>query len=281
MASIEEAISAQKSAWNAFAAGWNKWESFIRSFMGAVSEVMLEKVSLKSGDRVLDAATGAGEPGLTVAKLVAGGEVVGTDVAERMVAFANENAAKQGVANYRAVAAATSDLPFEDGAFDAAVCRFGVIFSPDVLADVKELARVVKDGGKISASAWAAAAKNPWATLIPDILGGFIEMPAPAPEAPGLWRCAAPNALAAIMTEAGLKDVDSVDVPGEFIAESPEQYWEIMTEIAAPITGALSRVDDATREEVRQKTLAALREKYMRDDRVVLPLSAWVVTGTK
>lgn len=281
MTSKEEVIASQKAGWNTFAEGWSKWTPFIQSWMSPVSDIMIKETGITMGNRVLDAATGAGEPGLTIAKLVGNGDVVGTDNAEEMVRLANQNAAAQGLSNYHAVTAITSELPFEDNTFDAAVSRFGVIFSPDVLGDVKELTRIVKPGGKISASAWTAPTKNPWASVVPKVLKEFIEMTPPAPEAPGLWRCAPPDSLADIMTEAGLKDVETQEVTGEMVIESPERYWEIFTEIAAPIVGALFRVDENTREKVHQKTLESLREHHTKDGKIVIPWSAWVVTGTK
>src|SRR3989344_9313258 len=95
----EEIISAQKQSWNTFSGGWQKWDSFIQNWIGSVGEAIIEKASLKVGDRVLDAATGTGEPGLSAAKIVGAGEVVGTDVAEEMVHFPEENAKTQGITN--------------------------------------------------------------------------------------------------------------------------------------------------------------------------------------
>lgn len=281
MTSPEEIISAQKQSWNTFSGGWQKWDSFIQKWIGSVGEAINEKALLKSGDRVLDAATGTGEPGLSAAKIVGSGEVVGTDVAEEMVHFAEENAKKQGITNFSAVVAATSDLPFKDSSFDAAISRFGVIFAPDVLSDIKELMRVVKPGGKISAGVWAEPVKNHWATIIPKIIQEIMQTTPPPAGEPGIFRCAEPNSLPDIMTEAGLRDIGKIEVTGELVTDSPEQYWDFMTEVAAPVAGALSKAEDAIREQIHQKTLEVLRADHMRGTQVVIPWSAWVVYGTK
>lgn len=281
MQTKEDVISVQKQAWNTFSGGWQKWDLFIQSWMGPVGEAIIDKAALKQGNRVLDTATGTGEPGLSAAKIVGSGEVVGTDVAEDMVAIAEENAKAQGITNYSAVAAATSDLPFEDNSFDAAISRFGVIFSPDVFADIKELMRVVKPGGNISAGVWAEPQKNNWATIIPKIINEIMNTTPPPSGSPGIFRCSQPDSLPTIMTEAGLRDVNKIEVTGEFTADSPEQYWGVMLDIAAPIVGALSKADESVAEEIHQKTLEALRADYMRDGQVVIPWSAWVVYGTK
>ena len=106
-------------------------------------------------------------------------------------------------------------------------------------------------------------------------------MTPPPPDAPGIFRCSQPDSLSNIMTEAGLKDVDRIEVTGEFVVDSPEQYWELMLEIAAPIVGALSKADESVAEEIHQKTLEVVRVNHMSGGKAVLPWSAWVMFGTK
>ncbi|MBI3633211.1 MAG: class I SAM-dependent methyltransferase [Candidatus Vogelbacteria bacterium] len=278
----EEVISAQKQSWDKFSGGWKKWDLFIQNWMGPVGKAIIDKASLKQGDRVIDSATGTGEPGLSAAKYVGSeGAVAGTDVSEEMVRIAQENAKAQGITNYSAVVAATSALPFNDNSFDAAISRFGVIFAPDVSADIKELMRVVKSGGKISVGAWAEPIKNQWATIIPKIFQEITKTTPSSANAPGVFRCSQPDSLPTIMAEAGLRDVNKIEVTGEFIADSLQQYWDIMLDIAAPIVGALSKVDESVRREVYKKTLEVLHSNFMKGERVVIPWSAWVVCGTK
>lgn len=281
MISNEEVIADQKQSWNKFSSGWQKWDLFIQNWLGPVGEAIIQKATLKSTDRVIDAATGTGEPGLSATKVVSSGEVVGTDVAEEMIQVAEEKAKAKGITNYSAVVASTYDLPFEDNSFDAAISRFGVIFSPDMLADIKELKRVVKPGGKISAGAWAEKEKNQWATLVPKIIHEVMQMDPPPPDAPGIFRCNEPDSLSNIMKEAGLKDVDKIEVTGEFKVDSPEEYWKMMTEIAAPIVGALSKADEGTQEVIYKKAMEELRANHLQGEQVVIPWSAWVVHGTK
>lgn len=277
----QEALASQKATWNKFAGGWNDRDAFLESWMGPISDVMIGRAGIAPGLRVLDAATGVGHPGLEVAALVGDGEVIGTDNAEGMVALANEMAARLGRRNYRALVAPTQRLPFEDASFDAAVSRFGVIFAPDVLADVAEVRRVLKTGAKFSAAAWTTPDRNPWATLIPKALKEHVDVPAPAPDAPGIWRCAAAGSLAAIMREAGFRDVEETEVAGAFLVDAPEEYWDIMMEIAAPVASLLANVDDDVRAKVRSRVLETLRSGFMKDGKVAVPWSAWVVTGTK
>ncbi len=101
MPSAEEYKEQQKITWNRFSGGWKKWDELVMTMLSGTGKVMLAKACLKAGDQVMDMATGTGEPGLTAAALVGSGEVIGVDLAEEMLAVAEEKASARGVTNYR------------------------------------------------------------------------------------------------------------------------------------------------------------------------------------
>ena len=95
------------------------------------------------GDRVLDACCGTGD--LAVAAERRGGRVVGLDFSERMLERARR---KSGAIEW--VQGDALALPFGDGEFDAATVGFGVRNLADLEAGLRELARVVRPGGKLA-----------------------------------------------------------------------------------------------------------------------------------
>ena len=95
------------------------------------------------GDRVLDACCGTGD--LAVEAERRGGRVVGLDFSERMLERARR---KSGAIEW--VQGDALALPFEDGEFDAATVGFGVRNLADLEAGLRELARVLKPGGRIA-----------------------------------------------------------------------------------------------------------------------------------
>jgi demethylmenaquinone methyltransferase/2-methoxy-6-polyprenyl-1,4-benzoquinol methylase len=95
------------------------------------------------GDRVLDACCGTGD--LAVAAERRGGRVVGLDFSERMLERARR---KSGAIEW--VQGDAMALPFGDGVFDAATVGFGVRNLADLEGGLKELARVLKPGGKLA-----------------------------------------------------------------------------------------------------------------------------------
>jgi len=104
----------------------------------------------------LDMATGTGEPALTIAKIVgAGGRVVGVDLSPDMLEVARERIASQEIENVTFQLNDDDNLPaFPDDSFDAAVCRFGLIFMPNPVAVLRGIRRILKPGRKASASVW-------------------------------------------------------------------------------------------------------------------------------
>jgi demethylmenaquinone methyltransferase / 2-methoxy-6-polyprenyl-1,4-benzoquinol methylase len=98
---------------------------------------------VQPGDRVLDAACGTGD--LALAALESGGRVTGLDFSERML----ERARRKSDA-IEWVRGDVLALPFGDAAFDSATIGFGVRNVADLEAGLRELARVVRPGGRLA-----------------------------------------------------------------------------------------------------------------------------------
>ena len=103
----------------------------------------------KTGDHVLDCATGTGDLAIEFKKAVGEkGYVLGTDFCAPMIEPAPDKAAKKGLSVDFEVADAM-DLPYEDDRFDIASIAFGIRNVDDPILALKEMARVVKPGGRV------------------------------------------------------------------------------------------------------------------------------------
>ncbi len=112
-----------------------------------------KKTVLESGakpsDKVLDCATGTGDLALEFKKTVGHeGHVVGTDFCKEMIEHAPDKADKKELVVEFEVADAM-DLPYEDNSFDIVSIAFGIRNVDDPLVCLKEMARVVKPGGRV------------------------------------------------------------------------------------------------------------------------------------
>jgi SAM-dependent methyltransferase len=280
MPNREEIEEQQRQTWDRFSGGWTKWDHLVLAMLAPTGEEMIRSLKLVDGGQHLDVAAGTGEPGLSIAARLPRGRVVLTDVSAGMLAAAQKHAIERGLGNVELRECGVDALPFDDESFDTISCRFGFMFFPDIPAAVDELLRVLRPGGRISAAVWAEPAGNPWATIPMGAIGAEVDLPVPQPDAPGLFRCAAPGAIAAIFRAAGMSDVVESDVHGTVEAATAEDYWNFMTEVAAPVVAGLSLTDDATRQRIRAATIEKVRA-FEVNGRLSVPLQARCITGTK
>ena len=277
---LDQIRDQQRDTWDNFSAGWKKWDGLVLGWLAPFGEAMLGRTNLREDSRVLDVATGTGEPGLTAAALAPQGRVVSTDLAERMLKVAAENAASRNLSNFETRACDAGALPFGDASFDAVLCRFGFMFFPDVTAAAREFARVAEPGGRVCAAVWSTPDKNPWATTIMSTIARHVEMPVPPPGSPGLFRCAPAGYMRTLFTDAGLRDVVEEEVSTDMVHDTPEQYWQFMTDIAAPVVAGLAKADETKKELIRTEVLA-LAGQALRQGAVHLRSTATVVVGTR
>ena len=277
-AQLEQIREQQKETWNKFSAGWKKWDEQMMDFLRPMGTEIIRLLQPAGNDVVLDVASGTGEPGLTIASMLTDGKVISTDVAEEMLKIAKENAEKRGIKNFETKAADVCELPFDDNSFDAISCRFGFMFFPDMLMAAKEMARVLKPGGRIATSVWNVPEKNFWITSIIGTINKNMELPAPPPGAPGMFRCAADGFIAGLFKGAGLKNISQTEINTTLNSGTNERFWSMHTEVAAPIVAALSKSDEAMKAKIKSEVFAALDKKFAGTE-VAPEASALVIYG--
>jgi hypothetical protein len=152
------------------------------------------------------------------------------------------------------------------------------MFFPDVDVSVKEFVRVAKPGARVCTAVWDVPDKNPWATTMMGTK--HVEMPAPPPGAPGLFRCAAPGYTETAFRKGGLKDITVKTVAGEVTFETAEEYWSFMAEVSAPVVAGLAKADEPTRKKI-EATVLDLARRTSPDGKPRFPWSASVISGSK
>ncbi|MGK2861516.1 MAG: class I SAM-dependent methyltransferase [Chitinophagaceae bacterium] len=277
---LEEIRDQQKQSWNKFSAGWKKWDNLTMEFLNPLGEAIIKKIKPSGNDKILDIAAGTGEPGLTIASMLDGGNVVLTDVAQDMLEIAKENAQRRGIGNIETRVCDVSELPFDDNSFDAISCRFGFMFFPDMQIAANEMARVLKPGGRLATSVWNVPEKNFWVTAMMGTIKKNMDLPQPSPGAPGMFRCSPPGLMRGIFEKAGFKNVSEQEVATKLNAGTIDTYWNMMTEVGAPIVAALSQADDEIRRRIKTQVFELLKEKYP-DGNVAIDASAILISGEK
>jgi demethylmenaquinone methyltransferase/2-methoxy-6-polyprenyl-1,4-benzoquinol methylase len=168
---------------------------------------------------VLDVATGTGD--LAIEMAARGAQVIGSDFSEEMLLRAR---AKQPAITWEWANA--MELPYEDDRFDAATVGFGARNFSDLGQGVREMARVVRPGGKVVILEITTPTKPPLSTffrvwfdhLVPALgkVAGDSDAYEYLPNS--VKRFPAPEGLAAEMDGAGLKDIRWILTAGGIIA---------------------------------------------------------------
>jgi demethylmenaquinone methyltransferase/2-methoxy-6-polyprenyl-1,4-benzoquinol methylase len=168
------------------------------------------------GTRALDVATGTGDLAIELASR--GGDVVGSDFSEGMLARARTKA--PGLTWEQADAMA---LPYPDDSFDAATVGFGARNFGDLGQGLREMARVVRPGGRVVILEITTPQKPPlstffslWFDRVVPLLGRFDEAYTYLPNS--VKRFPGPSALAGELVAAGCRDVGWILTAGGIIA---------------------------------------------------------------
>lgn len=280
MPSADEIRDGQRAAWAGLSAGWEKWDSVIMDQLGPAGAAIIEGLDLAADQHHLDIASGTGEPGLTIARLVPQGRVVLTDLAAEMLDIAARRAEAQGIANVETQVCSADDLPFDDATFDSVSVRFGYMFFPDMAKATAEFVRVLRPGGRLGASVWVKPDENPWTAVAMKAIATEVEVSAPDPDRPSMFRCAAPGCTSALYEQAGLRAVAERDVDVELVTDSADQYWAMISEHVSLAVAALQQVDEPARERIRAVAIADVGQ-YERDGKVRVPGVARCIVGTK
>ena len=258
----EEIREQQKQSWNKFSAGWKKWDDMTMDFLNPMGQEIIAGINPSGNELVLDIAAGTGEPGLTIASMIPGGKVTITDLSEDMLLIAKENAERRGITNVETMACDVCELPFADNSFDAISCRFGFMFFPDMQLAANEMLRVLKPGGRLATSVWNVPEKNFWVTAMMGTINKNMELPPPVPGAPGMFRCAKPGLMKDVFEKAGFKNIAEKEVASKLNSGTVEIYWNMMTEVGAPIVAALSKADDTLREKIKKEVVELVSQHY-------------------
>mmetsp|Transcript_4483 Transcript_4483/g.11602 ORF Transcript_4483/g.11602 Transcript_4483/m.11602 type:complete len:276 (+) Transcript_4483:72-899(+) len=169
----------------------------------AMLQAVQDSTAASPHPKILELATGPGEPAATIARALPGASVVATDVSDDMVDAARETCREIG--NMTAEKADMMDLgKYGDGSFDVVTCCYGFMFPPDKELALAEAYRVLRpDGGVLVATVWNSLPKMGLLRgMMEHVLG---EAPPPPPVNP--LSLSAPGLFEGIVEKAGFAEV--------------------------------------------------------------------------
>lgn len=254
----------QKHSWDSVAAGWQKWWKTIENGAQTVSDKLVELAQIRAGQRVLDIATGIGEPAITASKIVGQkGYVTATDISPEMLAIGQERARSLGLQNIiEFVQSDAENLKLrEDDKFDAILCRWGLMFLPNLDTALSNIHDKLVSGGRLAAAVWSKPSKVPFISLSMDTARKHLGT-LPGQGLPGPLSLADVDSLKKSFDKAGFVDIRTEKITVIFDFDSAEDYTKFNQDIVAPIRTILSKETETKKQQVWDDVTEQARLKY-------------------
>jgi ubiquinone/menaquinone biosynthesis C-methylase UbiE len=256
----EDFKAQQRQMWDNAAAGWQTWWETIERGAQKVSDKIVDLAEIKPGDKVLDVATGIGEPAVTAARKVKpNGKVVTTDISPQMLEIAKTRAKSLGldsIMEFRESDAEKLDLPDSTAKFDAILSRWGLMFLPNLPAALVRVRQMLTTNGRLSAAVWSVPSKVPLLDLAFATVRKQINAPTPPPAAPGPFALANAEALKQLFSQAGFKDIRIEMLQTTYSFDSPKSFTRMHQQVTAPIHAMLANHT----EEVKKRAWDSITE---------------------
>ncbi len=237
-----------------------KWKAKSATMGRDVTEALVAYADPQPNMRVLDLASGTGEPAITIAKRIAPtGHVTALDLSSDLLAIAAERACQRGLANLTTQQADAQQLPFLDEQFDLATSRFGVMFFPDTQRALTELRRVLKPGARACFAVWGSKDQPYFASTI-GVVHRHVGGPFLEPKGPDPFRFSRPGSLSEALAQSGFSSVheEARTVPWTWPGP-PEEAWEQQRAIATPFLPMFNRVPTDAWPNINEEIHAAIR----------------------
>ena len=238
-----------------------KWKAKSAVMGRDVTEALVEYARPKPGMKILDLASGTGEPAISLAARVGSeGHVTALDLSSDLLQIATERAQQRGLNNFSTQQADAQQLPFADQSFDLVTSRFGVMFFQDCEKAFREVHRVLKPGARTCFLAWGSFEQPYWSSMIGVVLK-HVGGPAIEPGGADPFRFAQPGSLLSVLQNAGFAKVEeeTKSLPWTWPGTA-EEVWEQARAVAAPFLPLLQRIPADKRDEINREVLTAVRQ---------------------
>ncbi|MFF4041370.1 class I SAM-dependent methyltransferase [Streptomyces sp. NPDC001816] len=272
----------QAQAWNGpegshWARNQDRWNAVNEGF----NEPLLNAVAITATHRVLDLGCGSGQTTRLAALKAPQGRALGLDLSGPMLAEARARTQREGITNASFAQGDTQVYPFEAGAFDAAISRYGVMFFADPIAAFANVGRALVPGGRLAFVCPAEAVLNDWVVAMAslrDILpvGDFGRS-----GLPGMFSLDDPGRIRDVLTAAGFTGITVNQAQAEGVwGRGAEDAAEFLLG-SGPGRHLMEQTDPPAQTRARHALTDHLRAHEGTDGTVRLRSTSWLVTADR
>ena len=279
----EQTVEPAPRSWDeTSAAAWDKWFHIIEGGARGLSDRMVELATIGPGAQVLDVASGLGDPAVPAAQHIGpSGHVLATDLSEDMLGYGRKRAAKLGLANIEFRRMDAQELAVPEAAFDAVLCRWGVMFLPDLDAALAGFRRCLKPGGRLAAAVWGPAEWVPGVGLGARVVHAHLGLAPPDEGAGTPFACSDVAAFERRVAAAGFEEVRGEWFNVPFTFESAEQSTQFRRERSKPLNQRIAGFSTEAREAAWTALTEATRAFETPEGTVRLDNAAYCVSARR
>ncbi|HEV7607868.1 MAG TPA: class I SAM-dependent methyltransferase [Steroidobacteraceae bacterium] len=242
--------------------------------LGRHNERLRAVTNIRPTDRVLDVGCGGGQTTRDAARAASSGSVLGVDISEEMLERARRLTLNTGLRNITYELGDAQVHPFQPAHFDVIISRFGTMFFADPAAAFANLARASKQDARLVMMVWQSAARNEWATAIPEALA--VPDQTPFWETP--FSLGDASVVEAILRNGGFLDIGFIDVREPvYYGPDVDTAFDIVCSFKNT-KDVLAKLDaDAAKRALDQ--LRGMLAERLTQDGVLFDSRAWIVTA--
>ncbi len=269
-----------RAAWDKIAPGYDKTNTPTQMWLGNEG---LRRAGLRSGMRFVDVAAGSGALSIPAARI--GAQVLATDQSSIMLELLRTRAQKEGL-NIEIRIMDGHALQLDDSSFDMAGSQFGVMLFPDMPKAIREMARVVKPGGRVLISAYG----DPHQIEFLGFLIGAVQSVRPDFNGPPMdpppleFQLADSERLRKELAAAGLKDVKVETITETTEHKNGRDLWEWLVwsnPIVEMVLGGMLNLTNDERSVVQETLEKMVRERAGGSNAAKLTNPVNIGIGTK
>lgn len=258
-----------------------KWKAKSAAMGQPVTNALVEYARPVAGMKVLDLASGTGEPAISLASRVGpGGHVTALDLSAELLEIAEKRARARSLDNFSTRQADVHSLPFPDNGFILATSRFGVMFFQDAEKALREVLRVLRPGARACFLAWGRFDQPYWRSMM-GVVHRHVGGPLLEQDGPNPLRFSEPGSLSAVLKSAGFKNVEeeTKTLPWTWPGP-PEEVWEQAKAVAVPFRPMLERVPADQWPQINADVCEAVNQ-YSDGEKIEFGASVVFASGTK
>ena len=213
------------------------------------------------------------------------GRVTATDISSEMLAIAEERARSMGlheVLEFKQGDAESLDLETYQ-AFDSVLCRWGLMFLPNLDNALRNIQRLLLPEGKLAAAVWSEPSKVPLISMPISIARQELKAPLLGQGVPGPFSLADIDSLKNSLEKAGFADIKSESITVVFEFDSADEYTQFNQDIVAPVRIMLANETEERKMEVWNAVTNQAKQRFVDKNtgRIKLGNEAICIVGSK